>query len=125
MASRLSFFLWSSIPDDELLDFGDLKEVAVTERTLRRLPMILFVLLAALDISSEVEAQVAGTISGYIRDESGAVIPGADVRATLIGQQLTRSAVSDETGFFNLLAMPRWYYEITAQLTGVSVQRTT
>jgi hypothetical protein len=97
----------------------------VTERTCRRLPVTLFILVSALSISREVEAQVAGTISGYIRDESGAVIPGADVRATMIGQQLTRSAVSDATGFFNLLAMPRGTYEITAQLVGFTTQRTT
>jgi len=71
-----------------------------------------------------VEAQVAGTISGYVRDESGAVIPGAEVRATMVGQQVTRSAITDETGFFNLLAMPRGNYEITAQLTGFATQQT-
>jgi len=40
LASRLSFFLWSSIPDDELLDVasaGKLSEPAVLERQVRRL----------------------------------------------------------------------------------------
>jgi mono/diheme cytochrome c family protein len=40
LASRLSFFLWSSIPDDELLDAGargDLKQPAVLERQVRRM----------------------------------------------------------------------------------------
>ena len=40
LASRLSFFLWSSIPDDELLDVaqrGRLKEPAVFERQVRRM----------------------------------------------------------------------------------------
>ena len=40
LASRLSFFLWSSIPDDELLDLaikGNLREPAVLERQVRRL----------------------------------------------------------------------------------------
>ena len=40
LASRLSFFLWSSIPDDELLDLaiaGKLKEPAVLERQVRRM----------------------------------------------------------------------------------------
>jgi mono/diheme cytochrome c family protein len=40
LASRLSFFLWSSIPDDELLDVaitGRLKESAVLERQVRRM----------------------------------------------------------------------------------------
>src|SRR2546425_12408934 len=91
----------------------------------QRLQMILLFLFAALGISIEAEAQVAGTISGYIRDESGAVIPGADVKATMVGQQLTRSTVSDETGFYNLPAMPRGNYEITTQLTGFATQRQT
>lgn len=40
LASRLSFFLWSSVPDDELLDLaiaGKLKEPAVLERQVRRM----------------------------------------------------------------------------------------
>jgi mono/diheme cytochrome c family protein len=40
LASRLSFFLWSSIPDDELLEAavrGKLKEPAALERQVRRL----------------------------------------------------------------------------------------
>lgn len=40
LASRLSFFLWSSIPDDELLDVasrGGLKNPAVLERQARRM----------------------------------------------------------------------------------------
>jgi hypothetical protein len=40
LASRLSFFLWSSIPDDELLDVavrGKLKDPAVLEQQVRRM----------------------------------------------------------------------------------------
>ena len=40
LASRLSFFLWSSIPDDELIDAasqGKLKEPAILERQVRRM----------------------------------------------------------------------------------------
>ncbi len=40
LASRLSFFLWSSIPDDELLEVasrGQLKNPAVLERQVRRM----------------------------------------------------------------------------------------
>ena len=40
LASRLSFFLWSSIPDDELLDVaaeGALREPAVLDRQIRRM----------------------------------------------------------------------------------------
>jgi cytochrome c5 len=40
LASRLSFFLWSSVPDDELIDLaaqGKLKDPAVLEREVRRM----------------------------------------------------------------------------------------
>ena len=40
MASRLSYFLWSSMPDDELLDLaqkGQLKETAVLDQQVRRM----------------------------------------------------------------------------------------
>ncbi|HSU88608.1 MAG TPA: DUF1592 domain-containing protein [Terriglobia bacterium] len=40
LASRLSFFLWSSIPDDELIDIavqGKLKDPAVLEKQVRRM----------------------------------------------------------------------------------------
>ena len=40
LASRLSFFLWSSIPDDELLEAATrdrLKDPAVLERQVRRM----------------------------------------------------------------------------------------
>ena len=40
LASRLSFFIWSSIPDDELLDAaiaGKLKNPAVLEQQVRRM----------------------------------------------------------------------------------------
>src|SRR5581483_2748746 len=40
LASRLSFFLWSSIPDDELLDAavkGTLRKPGVLERQVRRM----------------------------------------------------------------------------------------
>jgi len=40
LASRLSFFLWSSIPDDELLDLaeqGKLQDTAMLERQVRRM----------------------------------------------------------------------------------------
>src|SRR6266567_8501254 len=40
LASRLSFFLWSSIPDDELLDLairGKLRAPAILEQQVRRM----------------------------------------------------------------------------------------
>src|SRR5688572_6788876 len=74
--------------------------------------------LLGLALSSFVGAQVAGTISGYVRDSSGAVVPGAVVTAVSSEQQLRRSALSDSTGFYNLLAMPSGVYDITIAAQG-------
>jgi hypothetical protein len=63
-------------------------------------------------------AQVAGTISGYVRDASGASVPHAAITAVSTGQQLTRATVADGTGFYNLLAMPPGVYDISAENPG-------
>ena len=75
----------------------------------RRARIVVFALLMA----SAANAQVAGTISGYVRDPSGAAVAGANVVAVLTGQQLSRSTLADATGFYNLLAMQPGVYEIT------------
>lgn len=78
-----------------------------------------FVLLAA---TFPAAAQVTGTISGYVKDPSGAVVARANITATLEDQSATRTAVSDETGFYNLLAMPRGKYSVTVTATGFSTK---
>ncbi|MBI3282399.1 MAG: carboxypeptidase regulatory-like domain-containing protein [Acidobacteria bacterium] len=77
-------------------------------------------LVAALFLP--LDAQVAGRVSGYVRDASGALIAGASVRAVSTEQQLTRTVQSDDTGFFNLLAMPPGVYDITVENPGFERQ---
>ena len=72
----------------------------------------------ALGFCCVLDAQVAGTISGYVRDGSGAVVPAAAVTAVSTEQQLTRTALADSTGFYNLLAMPSGVYDITMTAPG-------
>src|SRR5579884_1705073 len=73
-------------------------------------------------VSCKLHAQVAGSISGYVRDSSGAVLPRASVKAVSNEQQLTRNTVSDQTGFYNLLAMPPGAYDITVESSGFETQ---
>lgn len=79
-------------------------------------------LIAALALAPFSNAQVTGTISGFLRDPSGAAIAGASVTARSTEQQLTRSAVTDGTGFFNLLAMPSGSYDVEASAQGFDRQ---
>lgn len=67
-------------------------------------------------------AQVSGSISGFVRDPSGAAIVGASVTTRSTEQQLTRSAVTDTTGFYNLLAIPSGTYEMTTVANGFQRQ---
>jgi len=76
------------------------------------------IFFAAFCSASILDAQVAGTISGFVKDPSGAIVPGANITAVLTGQQLTRTAQADSTGFYNMLSMPPGVYEIATMAQG-------
>src|SRR5438128_1065683 len=59
-----------------------------------------------------------GTISGVVRDSSGAVIPGVMVTAKHIDSGLTRTVTSNETGGYTFQLLPVGAYEITTELPG-------
>ncbi len=63
-------------------------------------------------------ADVTGSLSGYVRDSSGAVIPNATVTATDAGNGYTRKIVSDSSGHYALLALPPGIYKLTASASG-------
>ena len=69
-----------------------------------------------------VHAQVTGTISGYVQDQGAGMVPGATVTAELTGQQLVRSTQSNETGFFDLQALPRGTYTVKVEISGFQTQ---
>src|SRR5260370_18656070 len=57
-------------------------------------------------------------MSGTVRDQSGAVLPGVQVTATQTATGLTRSVVTNEAGFFVLLDLPIGPYTLEAMLPG-------
>jgi hypothetical protein len=52
-----------------------------------RTKITMFCFVISLPIS--LQAQVTGSISGYVKDPSGAPVPGAQVTATLLSQNLS------------------------------------
>ena len=58
------------------------------------------------------------SITGIVRDSSGAVLPGATVIAKHTDSGLTRTVVSSESGAYNLELLPIGAYEITTSLQG-------
>jgi hypothetical protein len=77
------------------------------------------VLFAALiSISATLFAQAVGTISGTIKDGTGAVIPGATVTALNQGTGVTREALSDDSGHYALPLLPVGTYNLSTALPG-------
>jgi len=67
-------------------------------------------------------AQGTGGISGYVRDPSGAAVPGASVTALMNEQQSTRTEQSDAQGFYNFVALPSGHYTLTFEGKGFQRQ---
>jgi hypothetical protein len=63
-------------------------------------------------------AQTLGTITGEVKDSSGAVIPGATVTATNTGTNASREVQTNEAGIFNFPALPPGNYSVKAELQG-------
>src|SRR5215216_5776521 len=84
----------------------------------QRRSIVWVLMLVALCWPASAVAQVTGTISGYVQDQGGGVVPGATVTAESSGQQLVRSAPTNAAGFFDFQALPRGRYSVKVELSG-------
>src|SRR5438270_11826683 len=75
---------------------------------------LMMVLLAC----SSVWAQATAQISGTVKDQSGAVLPGVEVTATQTDTAISRMAVTNETGSYALPNLPIGPYRLEATLPG-------
>ena len=81
--------------------------------------------LSILLASSLAWAQATAQMSGTVRDESGAVLPGVTVTATQTDTAFTRTVVTDGSGAYVLPNLPTGPYELTAALSGFNTYRRT
>ena len=63
-------------------------------------------------------AQATAQMSGAVRDESGAVLPGVTVTVTQTDTAVVRTAVTDESGAYVLPNLPTGPYRLEASLQG-------
>ncbi len=59
-----------------------------------------------------------GKITGIITDPSGAVVPNAKVTVTQTATSISREAMSDKSGFYQVLQLPIGLYRVTAEAPG-------
>lgn len=85
--------------------------------TLGRIGVVLIAVLV-LAAPASVFAQASGAISGTVKDESGAVLPGVLIEATNTATNAVRSATSASDGYFTIPLLPPGVYSVKASLQG-------
>jgi hypothetical protein len=63
-------------------------------------------------------AQTTSNIEGTVKDPRGAVVPGAEVKATSTSLAIERTATTDENGFYRITALAAGNYTVTVSATG-------
>jgi len=79
---------------------------------------LLITLMVSALTCVNVWAQATAQISGTVRDESAAVLPGVEVTVTQTETGISRSAVTNETGTYVLPNLPLGPYRLGAVLPG-------
>src|SRR5215813_567235 len=79
---------------------------------------VVFFSLVCILTSVTLSAQSTAQLSGTVRDQSGAVLPGVEVTSTQTATGLARSVVTNETGSYVLPNLPIGPYRLEASLPG-------
>src|SRR2546427_6025184 len=79
--------------------------------------VLIAVLFSAITCRS-VGAQSTAQVSGTVKDQTGAVLPGVEVTATQTDTALKRTVLTDETGSYILPNLPVGPYRLEAVLPG-------
>jgi hypothetical protein len=79
------------------------------------LTALVLVALAATPALAQLDR---GQIAGFVKDESGAVVPGATVTVTSTQTGFTRTTVTDANGYYVFPAMTPGMYDVSAELQG-------
>ncbi|MBI3941327.1 MAG: TonB-dependent receptor [Acidobacteria bacterium] len=79
----------------------------------------LLALVALLVTLCQVRGQVTlGTLSGVVKDASGAVLPGVTLKARHLDTGIVRTTISDDAGRYHLPQLALGGYELEAELAG-------
>ena len=84
----------------------------------------LLLMAAALFAIGSLNAQVnaTGTLLGTVMDKSGAVVPGAAVKATNKETGTSRDATTNESGIYRFDLLPAGTYEVRVTMKGFATQ---
>src|SRR5437764_10830188 len=98
------------------------RKTGVSLFSLGRLVVAILVLIA-LETSSLAFSQTAtATIVGVVKDTSGALIPGVSITIKHTDTGQTRTAISSDSGSYNVPLLPVGAYELTTTMPGFKQQ---
>jgi hypothetical protein len=80
-----------------------------------RICLVLLAMVASITASAQTDT---GRVTGMVSDPTGAAIPNATISITNLGDNSTRTAVSDGSGNFNVSALPPGNYRAEVKATG-------
>jgi hypothetical protein len=84
----------------------------------RLISLLIFGSLISIFTSTLAWSQATAQISGTVRDQSGAVLPGVEIRVTQADTGLSRGTLTNETGSYVLPNLPLGPYRLEAVLPG-------
>jgi carboxypeptidase family protein len=84
----------------------------------QRLVFAALVVFSALVIAAPLRGQVTGTISGYVKDPSGALVATAKVTATQVERGISTATETSPEGFYNFPALEPGPYTLAIEKEG-------
>src|SRR5438046_7062410 len=82
---------------------------------MKRIILAMFVLVVTC---GDIWGQATAQMSGGVKDQSGAALPGVEVTVTQTDTGVTRSVITNETGSYILQNLPIGSYRLEASLPG-------
>ena len=83
-------------------------------RSIQLIAVVLFVISLA-NVSFGQTQAAAADLQGTVKDSTGAVVPNATITARNPGTNITRTATSNDEGFYRIVNLPPGDYEITVE----------
>ncbi len=87
-------------------------------------PIVVLALICFTSVSALAQSD-SSQISGFVKDPSGAVIPGVKVTVKAEGRGLERSAVTDQRGYYVITPLPPGTYTVVVEHSGFKISETT
>lgn len=80
--------------------------------------ILLFLVSLGFVVEAFAQSQTTGSISGFVQDETRAVLPGVEIQAVHEDRGLTGKTISTDTGSYTIPVLPPGRYTVSFSLPG-------